>query len=825
MKKGRILIAVFCMLILLVYQAESQIRASAFFLTGSLKVDQGIVDGAQIQFNRNGALVQTITVNRTGNFRYSLELNATYKIVFSKEGYYSKSITFDTHVPEHICKNDCEFPPYQLFVNLLKSVPGVEPSMLQGQIGVIKFNEKADNFMLEADESAMNSNDDLAGILKANRERARKLEEFDIKAKQMRYDSLIGAADDAFNRNEHARAMQLYRDAVLTKPNVEYPRSRVDQCYRILILEELKRTYGEVSQSNVSRYLTYADQKFKEREFTVALVSLQQVSVFQSSNEEVKNKINSAISQIQQLKQLAIDEVKQREITYASRKSRYEEMTQKADQLFLSQKFLEAKDIYAQAAMLIDERAHAVGMIRKIEEMLGSDEAAQKLAKKRDDEERARIQMARDRAYNDAISEADLNMNQRKYHDALEYYELALTIKDFEIYPRKQIASIKTIFADLEAKGLEYNNYVREADELFYKKQYSEARELYELAHNLIRNETYAKQKVAEIDQILASLNKERETEDQYKLAVAQADSLFKVKSLRPAIAAYQKALAVKPQEKYPAQQIRIIREMLDRAGGNQPTLSQIQRDYDNEIRLADEHFNGKLYTQAQNHYQKALALIPGQEYPMRQLRRIAQLMEQAARPKTENILDRIDFANLEKLSAQDRDEAYREAMRLGDSFLASKEWGVARFYYRRALALKPNDVPATRKIDQVEALIRGGDSNEARYNELIQKADDAFKTGDFSVAKFYYAKAGEAKVNDAYVAERLRTIEQLAKTAQQRESNKEYDIAMEKADAAMIEKNYSVARFFYRRAQSLRPDDQVVAQRLRELDAAIKNK
>src|SRR5690606_20849380 len=131
---------------------------------------------------------------------------------------------------------------------------------------------------------------------------------------------------------------------------------------------------------------------------------------------------------------------------------------------------------------------------------------------------------------------------------------------------------------------------------------------------------------------------KERETEDQYKLAVAQADSLFKVKSLRPAIAAYQKALAVKPQEKYPAQQIRIIREMLDRAGGNQPTLSQIQRDYDNEIRLADEHFNGKLYTQAQNHYQKALALIPGQEYPMRQLRRIAQLMEQAARPKSENI-------------------------------------------------------------------------------------------------------------------------------------------------------------------------------------------
>lgn len=104
----------------------------------------------------------------------------------------------------------------------------------------------------------------------------------------------------------------------------------------------------------------------------------------------------------------------------------------------------------------------------------------------------------------------------------------------------------------------------------------------------------------------------------------------------------------------------------------------------------------------------------------------------------------------------------------------------------------------------------------------MVEKADEAYETGDFSVARFYYNKAREYKPDDEYVNERLRVADQLAETTANRMANREYDEAMQKAAQAFDSENYAVARFFYRKALSLKPNDEKAKQKISEIEMLI---
>ena len=153
---------------------------------------------------------------------------------------------------------------------------------------------------------------------------------------------------------------------------------------------------------------------------------------------------------------------------------------------------------------------------------------------------------------------------------------------------------------------------------------------------------------------------------------------------------------------------------------------------------------------------------------------------------------------------------------------MKTKEWGIARFYFRRALALFPDDQPANKKLEEVEQQILGSNVNEARFNEMVKKADEAFKTGDFGVAKFYYTKARDVDPSDQYVNDRLNVVIKLAASTAERTASKEFDSAMNKANEAFAAKSYSVARFFYRKALTLKPDDEQVKEQLKKVESLI---
>ncbi|MCK7537002.1 MAG: hypothetical protein MZV63_41590 [Marinilabiliales bacterium] len=69
-------------------------------ISAKLEVKEGSAKDGLIKLFENDKLIESFTSDRSGKFSLSLDLNKEYIIEFSKEGYVTKKISIDTHVPD-----------------------------------------------------------------------------------------------------------------------------------------------------------------------------------------------------------------------------------------------------------------------------------------------------------------------------------------------------------------------------------------------------------------------------------------------------------------------------------------------------------------------------------------------------------------------------------------------------------------------------------------------------------------------------------------------------------------------------------------------------
>jgi tetratricopeptide (TPR) repeat protein len=812
----------FLICVLINLYGYSQTVKGSFYVTGKVKVDQGVVDGTHLELFRNNVRVQDLVVNRTGTFRVLVEQGQLYRFHFVNSDYYPKTIDFDTHLPPGVCEKGCEFPPYELALQLYKKVVGV-PEMAQ-QAGKISYNAQLDIFDAEVLRQESSLKKLITDALTDAKQKAVLYDKKKVIDKKIKYDQRIKDADADFRSGNLDLAMKTYREAAMFLPNERYPRDKVDQAYHLLLISQMQKSFGNPSEENFLKYLNYGDLKFSEREYTVAKLAYENALAVRPDESSIKTKLARSEDEVKKMKELAWEEINHKQQVYASRTLKYKELNSAADAMLVKENIMEAKDLYSQAATQIDENSYALLMLQKIGDIISNEDLAVRLSRERDEADKKRLADARNNAYLDAVSDADRLLTQRLYRDALENYELALTIKGYELYPKKQISSINDILAKLQLSGEEYNRLLREGEQLMLQNEYLPARESFLKAHNLIIDEKYALQKIEEIDNLLRKLTQDGDLQQKYSTALAEADALFEQQKYPEAITSYQNASNIKPAEKYPKDQLLKIRGMLARDSEEQRRLLQKQTEYDLLIGQADDAFNRQSYQSARSLYQKAILIFPAQEYPKSQIRKIDELLDQLAKTSavTTTSLDDIDFSNLQSLSKEEREAAYRQAMELGESFLKTKEWGIARFYFRRALSLITNDEAATQKLNEADRMLRGDDVNESKFAEFVKKADESFKTGDISVAKFYYAKALELKPADTYTKERFTIAEQLLRTTMSSAGDREFEDAITKGDQAFDTGNITLARFFYRKALSMKQGNTRAADKLAQCDKAL---
>src|SRR4051812_17504793 len=63
-----------------------------------MQIESGTMDGALITITKNGSADRVIDPNK-GKYNVDLDLNAEYVFTYTKMGYVTKAVVFDTHIP------------------------------------------------------------------------------------------------------------------------------------------------------------------------------------------------------------------------------------------------------------------------------------------------------------------------------------------------------------------------------------------------------------------------------------------------------------------------------------------------------------------------------------------------------------------------------------------------------------------------------------------------------------------------------------------------------------------------------------------------------
>ena len=172
-------------------------------------------------------------------------------------------------------------------------------------------------------------------------------------------------------------------------------------------------------------------------------------------------------------------------------------------------------------------------------------------------------QKAKDDAYNKAIMIADQNFKELRYPDAVKSYKDALAIKPDQIYPKNKISEIEALLARTKKSQEDYEKLITLADSLYIDKKYFKARENYVSASSIKPSESYSKGMISKADKMLTRQEAAmaKALDDQYNKAIADADKLLSENSYDKARETYVKPPDLSPESS--TQKIKYSQSMM----------------------------------------------------------------------------------------------------------------------------------------------------------------------------------------------------------------------------------------------------------------------
>ena len=431
--------------------------------------------------------------------------------------------------------------------------------------------------------------------------------------------------------------------------------------------------------------------------------------------------------------------------------------------LLTDKSYANAKSEYAKAGDLKPAETYPKTKITEIDKILADIEA----------------QKSKDEHYKDLIGKADSLLAGKSYEPAKTDYQEALALKPAETYPKQKITEIdKTLDEIAKKKALDdqYTSTLADADKLLSARSYEPAKAAYQKASLLKPDEKYPKDRIAEIDNALADLAKQKALDDQYAAAIVKADKSFAAKTWDQAKTDYTAASAIKPNETYPKDKITEI----DKIVADLAKQKALDDRYNLIISGADKLLAAKSYPEARAEYTKAGDLKPSEDYPKTKIAEIDKTLGDIAAAKL-------------------KEDQYKASIEKADKLLADKSYEPAKTEYQSALTLKPSEQYPKGKIEEINKVLDDIARKKAlddQYTSTLADADKLLAAKSYEPAKSGYQKASQLKPEEKYPKDRIAEIDQaLADLAKQKALDDQYNTSITKADKLLQDKLYDQAK------------------------------
>lgn len=652
-------------------------------------------------------------------------------------------------------------------------------------------------------------------------------------ALEKQYQDAIAKADKAYNEKDYKPAIDAYNAALSIKKDESYPKEQIAKAEKAIKDKEAK----DKLDNDYNAFIKEGDDLLAQSKYEDAISAYKEALELKAGETYPQEKIAEAMKIIADIKAA---EEKQRQ---------YESEIEEADKLFAKESYDEAKKLYVAASGYKPEEQYPKDQIKKIDDILSQQQAeAEKNAK-----------------YNEAIAKADKEFEAKQWDQATASYQAALAIKSTESYPQEQIDKIKLEKQKIaEAKALEekYANLIKDADALFGDKKYQESITKYNEALAIKAKEEYPKEQIKKAQEAIEAEEAAKAKDAQYAAIITQADALMNTQSYDDAISKYEEALKLKANEQYPKDQISKAKAALSDIA----KAEELQKQYEAKIKVADKAYNGEEWESAKKLYNEALAL-KDDEYPKGQImlidQKLAELMEKekldaqykeliaqadidfkakkyedaktkykdasGLKPQEEYPVKQIGIIDdlLAELAAEKAlEDKYNMLVEQGDEAFENAEYTKAISSYNEALGVKKNEQYPKDQIAKAEAKIneqKKAEELEAEYQAAMQAGNSKFDQTDYTGAISSYQTALSLKADSQEAKDAIAKAQaKIAEQEQLAEKQRQYQAKISEADLALGAKKYQNSIDLYNEALAILPNEQYPKDKIAEAEAAL---
>lgn len=330
-------------------------------------------------------------------------------------------------------------------------------------------------------------------------------------------------------------------------------------------------------------------------------------------------------------------------------------------------------------------------------------------------------------------------------------------------------------------QGQTYESAMQSGKQMLAQNEYISAKTYFEMALRLRENDPVATQKLNETMELI---RQQMVIQEAFFQKMDQGDALYRQEKLIEARTAYQEALNIIPDDSYTLEQLNKINQILKE--------EQERKDnYARHMQLGDSLLAKEMYNEALFQFQLASGIFPENDLPVQKAEEVQILLDERNK----------------------KEQAFAQLLQQAERFISRRDYAAAIGQYEEALKLFPEDELTRSKLDETTRLF---DKSQA-YEEALAEADKFYTEQDFRGALEAYRHANQLWPEQAYPADMVTRLEELLNDTDF--INQEaFAEAVETANAYYNQTDLANALKNYERADSLKPNDAFVEQRIAEI-------
>ena len=271
-----------------------------------------------------------------------------------------------------------------------------------------------------------------------------------------------------------------------------------------------------------------------------------------------------------------------------------------------------------------------------------------------------------------------------------------------------------------------YASLMKKGNDKFAAKDYISAKTYYEMALKQKANDPTAKQKLTET---VKKIQEDGARQEIFYAHLDTGDQFYSQQKYEEALAEYERALQVFPNDKYVTSQANEVRAILKERKDKQDAFDTAMSL--GESLLAEDNFDAAIMQ-----FETAIGIFPNDKLPKEKLTE--------ARQKKQLYNEKV--ARFDKL------------MEEGRQFGLRKNYEAALQKIDQALEIFPNDVEANAKRTEYQTAKGVTD----RYNSIIATADQLYENKAYKEAKAQYQSALSVVAGDAYATDMIARLNPL---------------------------------------------------------------